>query len=184
MRDGRGFWTQGSLAARPVRSLWETNSYVPRSARDWHPWRLITNAICCRWPSRCSELPPGRRGKVAASTDGHDERYGKAIAEVRARQATCLHVFFNFPTRSAAWRSSCTARRTGLLRALDRRDLDESELDALVSFSAAIGRGYWSKMPTIEADMRLAMVPAIMARKPSLASSPRLFGASALMPPI
>jgi hypothetical protein len=41
-----------------------------------------------------------------------------------------------------------------------------------------------NKMPTIEADIRFAMVPAIMARNPSLASSLRLLGASALMPPI
>src|SRR5579864_4299473 len=38
--------------------------------------------------------------------------------------------------------------------------------------------------PTIEADMRFAMVPAIMARKPSFASWSRLLGASAPMPPI
>ncbi len=38
--------------------------------------------------------------------------------------------------------------------------------------------------PTIDADIRLAMVPASMARKPSFANSERLFGASAPMPPI
>ncbi len=41
-----------------------------------------------------------------------------------------------------------------------------------------------SRIPTIDADIRFAMVPAIMARKPSFARSPRRFGASALMPPI
>src|SRR5215472_12961732 len=38
--------------------------------------------------------------------------------------------------------------------------------------------------PTIDADIKLAIVPAIIARKPSLANSSRLFGASAPMPPI
>ena len=53
-----------------------------------------------------------------------------------------------------------------------------------VSFQGVIAARYCSRIPTIEADIRFAIVPAIMARKPSLASSPRLFGASALMPPI
>ena len=39
-------------------------------------------------------------------------------------------------------------------------------------------------METIAADMRLAMVPASMARTPSLARSLRRFGTSAPMPPI
>ena len=39
-------------------------------------------------------------------------------------------------------------------------------------------------MPAIEADIRLAIVPASIARTPSRASSPLLFGASAPMPPI
>src|SRR5689334_20698808 len=37
---------------------------------------------------------------------------------------------------------------------------------------------------TIDADIRFAMVPASMARKPSFANSERLLGASAPMPPI
>src|ERR1700680_1955473 len=41
-----------------------------------------------------------------------------------------------------------------------------------------------SMIPTIEADIRLAIVPASMARIPSRASSSFLFGASAPMPPI
>src|SRR4029077_3815285 len=47
-------------------------------------------------------------------------------------------------------------------------------------------RGFQLRMsrPTIEADIRLAMVPAIIARKPSLASWSRLLGASAPIPPI
>jgi hypothetical protein len=52
------------------------------------------------------------------------------------------------------------------------------------SHSAQDDEAYFSRIPTIDADIRFAMVPAIMARKPSLASSPRLLGASALMPPI
>src|SRR5262249_47534194 len=40
------------------------------------------------------------------------------------------------------------------------------------------------RIPTIEADIRLTMVPASMARRPSLASSLRLFEASAPIPPI
>ncbi len=43
---------------------------------------------------------------------------------------------------------------------------------------------YEISIPAIEADIRFAMVPASIARKPSRASSPRLFGASAPMPPI
>ena len=39
-------------------------------------------------------------------------------------------------------------------------------------------------MPAIEADIRFAMVPASIARTPSLANSPRLFGAKAPIPPI
>ena len=42
----------------------------------------------------------------------------------------------------------------------------------------------YSSMPAIEADIKLAIVPASMARTPSLANSPRLLGASAPMPPI
>src|SRR5207245_2560346 len=41
-----------------------------------------------------------------------------------------------------------------------------------------------SNIPTIEADIRLAIVPASMARMPSRASSLRLLGASAPIPPI
>src|SRR5260370_24253 len=43
---------------------------------------------------------------------------------------------------------------------------------------------YEIRIPAIEADIRFAIVPASMARKPSLANSPRLFGARAPMPPI
>src|SRR5713226_4886599 len=39
-------------------------------------------------------------------------------------------------------------------------------------------------IPTMEADIKLAMVPASMARMPNLASWPRCSGASAPMPPI
>ena len=42
----------------------------------------------------------------------------------------------------------------------------------------------YSSMPAIEADIKFAIVPASMARIPSRASSPFLFGASAPMPPI
>ena len=42
----------------------------------------------------------------------------------------------------------------------------------------------YDRMPTMEADMRLAMVPASMARMPNLASWPRCSGARAPMPPI
>src|SRR5580704_8178618 len=43
---------------------------------------------------------------------------------------------------------------------------------------------HYIMIPTMEADMRLAIVPAIKARIPSCASSVRLFGARAPMPPI
>jgi hypothetical protein len=39
-------------------------------------------------------------------------------------------------------------------------------------------------MPTMEAEMRLAMVPASMARMPNLVSWSRCSGARAPMPPI
>ena len=42
----------------------------------------------------------------------------------------------------------------------------------------------YSSMPAIDADIRFAIVPASIARMPSRASSPFLFGASAPMPPI
>jgi hypothetical protein len=42
----------------------------------------------------------------------------------------------------------------------------------------------YNNIPAIDADIRFAIVPASMARTPSLASSPRLFGARAPMPPI
>src|ERR1022692_1074251 len=45
------------------------------------------------------------------------------------------------------------------------------------------GQVNYRSMPAIEADIRLAMVPASMARMPRRASSPRLLGASAPMPP-
>ena len=53
------------------------------------------------------------------------------------------------------------------------------------SMSTAWPRRYErSKMPTMLADIRLAIVPASIARKPSLAKSWRRLGASALNPPI
>ena len=45
-----------------------------------------------------------------------------------------------------------------------------------MSFSFRADVDHFSNIPTIEADIRLAMVPAIMARKPSFASSLRLLG--------
>jgi hypothetical protein len=42
----------------------------------------------------------------------------------------------------------------------------------------------YNSIPAIDADIRLAMVPASMARIPRRASSPFLLGASAPMPPI
>src|SRR5579864_5719953 len=44
--------------------------------------------------------------------------------------------------------------------------------------------GHFSMIPTIEADIRFAIVPASMARMPRRASSGFLLGASAPMPPI
>src|ERR1019366_9652862 len=41
-----------------------------------------------------------------------------------------------------------------------------------------------NRIPTMLADIRFASVPAIMARKPSLARSLRRLGARALSPPI
>ena len=43
---------------------------------------------------------------------------------------------------------------------------------------------YPRNIPAIDAEMRLAMVPASMARTPSCASSLRRSGTRALMPPI
>jgi hypothetical protein len=60
----------------------------------------------------------------------------------------------------------------------------DEDICSYVVCGSSHSSAYFSKIPTIEADIRFAMVPAIMARKPSLASSPRLFGARALMPPI
>ena len=45
-------------------------------------------------------------------------------------------------------------------------------------------RTHRSMIPTIEADMRFAIVPAIIARMPRRARSPLRFGASAPIPPI
>ena len=45
-------------------------------------------------------------------------------------------------------------------------------------------RALHSSTLTIDADIRFAIVPASIARKPSRASSSRLLGASALIPPI
>jgi len=47
-----------------------------------------------------------------------------------------------------------------------------------------MAKSSYSNIPAIEADMRFAIVPASMARTPSLVNSPLLFGASELMPPI
>ena len=41
-----------------------------------------------------------------------------------------------------------------------------------------------SSMPTIEADIKLAMVPGNHGAEAELGQSPRLLGARALMPPI
>jgi hypothetical protein len=42
----------------------------------------------------------------------------------------------------------------------------------------------YNNIPAIDADIKFAIVPASMARTPSRASSLRLFGARAPMPPI
>src|SRR5258707_10928458 len=47
-----------------------------------------------------------------------------------------------------------------------------------------MSRVYLMSIETIEADMRLAMVPASMARRPSWARSLRRLGTRAPMPPI
>ena len=78
----------------------------------------------------------------------------------------------------------CVARRS------DREEVERrgkgQESTKLFHEGSPLSNVMWaySSMPAMEADIRFAMVPASMARIPSRASSPFLFGASAPMPPI
>ena len=60
----------------------------------------------------------------------------------------------------------------------------KSRQDAGGTKTVRAGRAHCNITPTMEADIRLAMVPQSMARMPSWARSERLLGASAPMPPI
>src|SRR5579859_7646929 len=64
------------------------------------------------------------------------------------------------------------------------RGFGASELPICVCRGRISRSGTHVRIPTMQADIRLAMVPASMARMPNLASWPRCSGASAPMPPI
>lgn len=57
-------------------------------------------------------------------------------------------------------------------------------LAAVISTQGSNWQEHYSSIPAIDAEIRFAMVPASMARKPRRASSLLLLGASAPMPPI
>lgn len=57
-------------------------------------------------------------------------------------------------------------------------------LAAVISTQGSTWQEHYSSIPAIDAEIRFAMVPASMARKPRRASSLLLLGASAPMPPI
>ena len=64
-----------------------------------------------------------------------------------------------------------------------RRGLRALEFLARFCFGR-LGCAHFRNIPTIEADIKFAMVPASMARMPNFASCDFRFGASAPMPPI
>src|SRR5208337_659402 len=75
------------------------------------------------------------------------------------------------------WQQLCFLQKIACRRF--RTDKFLSGVDAFLFFQKANVR-----IPTIQADMRLAIVPASMARIPNLANCPRCSGARAPIPPI